>query len=49
METLKEIWIYLKRRKKWWLAPLIIVLLIFGLLIAIAGTSAIAPFIYTLF
>ena len=39
---------FLKENKKWWLAPIIIVLLLFGLLIILAGTGA-APFIYTLF
>jgi hypothetical protein len=49
MEFLKDLWNFLKKRKKWWLAPVIIVLLLIGLLIVFAGTSAIAPFIYTLF
>ncbi|WP_173820331.1 DUF5989 family protein [Niastella vici] len=48
METLKDIWTFLKARKKWWLAPLIIVLLLLGILIVLGGT-ALAPFIYTLF
>jgi len=48
METLKDIWTFLKARKKWWLAPLIIVLLLLGILIILGGT-ALAPFIYTLF
>jgi len=39
---------FLKENKKWWLAPIIIVLLLFGVLIILAGTGA-APFIYTLF
>jgi hypothetical protein len=49
MEFLKDLWNFLKVRKKWWLAPLIIVLLLLGLLIVLAGSSALAPFIYTLF
>lgn len=49
MDFLKDLWNFLKTRKKWWLAPLIIVLLLLGLLIVLGGTSALAPFIYTLF
>lgn len=39
---------FLKENKKWWLAPIIVILLLFGILIILAGTGA-APFIYTLF
>lgn len=49
MEFLKELWGFLKTRKKFWLLPLIIVLLIFGILIVLTSGSAIAPFIYTFF
>ena len=49
MEFLKELWQFLKVRKKFWLLPLIIVLLIFALIILITAGTAIAPFIYTLF
>ena len=49
MDFLKDLWKFLVARKKWWLAPLIIVLIILGLLIVLGGTSALAPFIYTLF
>lgn len=49
MEFLKDIWNFLKERKKIWLAPVIIILLLLGLLIVLGGGSAIAPFIYTLF
>jgi hypothetical protein len=49
MEFLKDLWNFLKVRKKWWLAPLIIVLVLLGLLIVLGGSSALAPFIYTLF
>jgi hypothetical protein len=49
MDFLKDLWNFLKVRKKWWLAPLIIVLIILGLLFVIGGGSALAPFIYTLF
>ena len=49
MEFLKDLWGFLKSRKKYWLIPIIIILLGFGLLIVLTGGSAIAPFIYTLF
>ncbi len=45
---LAELWGFMKDNKKWWLLPLIIALLIFGLLVVLAGTG-LAPFIYTLF
>jgi len=49
MEFLTDIWLFMKERKKFWLAPIIIILLLFGLLIVFGGSSAVAPFIYTLF
>jgi Family of unknown function (DUF5989) len=49
MEFLKDLWSFLKERKKFWLLPLIAVLLLFGILIVLTSGSAIAPFIYTLF
>jgi hypothetical protein len=49
MDFLKDIWLFLKERKQFWLAPVIIVLLLLGLLIVFGGGSAIAPFIYSLF
>ena len=49
MDFLKDIWKFLRERKKFWLAPIIIILLLLGLLIVIGGSSAMAPFIYTLF
>jgi hypothetical protein len=49
MELLKDLWGFLGHRKKFWLLPLLIILLGFGALIAFAAGSAIAPFIYTLF
>jgi len=49
MEFLKELWQFLKVRKKFWLLPLIIILLIFALIIVLTAGTAIAPFIYTLF
>jgi len=49
LSILKEFWDFLRVRKKWWLAPIIIVLLLLGLLIILTQSSAVAPFIYTLF
>ena len=49
MEFLKEFWEFLKVRKKYWLLPIIIVLVIFGGLIILSQGSAVAPFIYTIF
>lgn len=49
MDFLKDFWLFLKERKKFWLAPVVLVLVILGLLIVFGGSSAIAPFIYTLF
>lgn len=49
MDLLKEIFIFLLARKKLWLAPIIIIILIFGGLIILAQGSVVAPFIYTLF
>ena len=49
MDFLKDLWGFLRERKKFWLLPIIIVLLFFGALIVLASGSAIAPFIYTVF
>jgi hypothetical protein len=49
MEFLKDLWLFMKERKKFWLAPVIVILLLLGLLIVFGGGSAVAPFIYTLF
>jgi hypothetical protein len=49
LTLLKELWEFLRIRKKWWLAPILIILLLLGLLIFFAQSSAVAPFIYTLF
>jgi hypothetical protein len=48
-ELFKDIWAFMKERKKFWMAPIFIVLLLLGLLVVFAQGSAIAPFIYTLF
>jgi hypothetical protein len=49
MEFMKELWGFLRERKKFWLLPVIVILLIFGVLTVLTAGSAIAPFIYTLF
>lgn len=49
LSILKEFWDFLKVRKKWWLTPIVIVLLLLGALIVVTQSSAVAPFIYTLF
>jgi hypothetical protein len=45
----KEFWAFLRTRKKYWLLPILIVMLLFGVLLVLAQSSAVAPFIYTLF
>jgi len=49
MSLLKELWAFMKVRKKFWLLPIISIMLLFGVLIVLAQGSAVAPFIYTLF
>jgi len=49
LELLKDFWGFMSKRKKFWLAPIIIVMLLLGVLIVLANGSAIAPFIYTIF
>ena len=49
MEFLKELWTFLRERKKLWLAPIIVVMLILGGLLVLAQGSVVAPLIYTLF
>ena len=49
MDFLKEFWEFLKVRKKYWLLPILLVLLLFGGLIVLTQGSAIAPFIYSIF
>lgn len=44
-----DLWNFLKERKKYWLIPIIVVLFLLGLLIVFGGSSAVAPFVYTLF
>ena len=49
LSIIAEFWTFLKVRKKWWLAPIVIFLLLLGALIVFTEGSAVAPFIYTLF
>ena len=49
MDFLREMWAFLRERKKFWLLPIIMMLVIFGGLLLLAQGSAVAPFIYTLF
>jgi hypothetical protein len=49
MSILSELWTFMRVRKKYWLAPILFMLLIFGGLVILAQGSAVAPFIYTLF
>jgi len=49
MSFLKELWAYMRTRKKFWLIPILVVMVILGGLIVLAQGSAVAPFIYTLF
>jgi hypothetical protein len=49
IDLLKDLWDFMRVRKKFWLAPIMIVLLLLGALIVFAQGSAVAPFIYTIF
>jgi hypothetical protein len=49
MSIVAELWDFIRARRKWWIAPIMIVLFVFGGLLVIVQGSAIAPFIYTLF
>ncbi len=49
VSLLSELWDFLKTRKKFWLLPIVVLLLLLGLLIIFTESSAVAPFIYTLF
>jgi hypothetical protein len=48
-ELLKDLWGFMRERKKFWLLPIVLVLLLLGALIVLGQGSAVAPFIYTLF
>ena len=49
LDFLGDLWAFMRERKKFWLAPIIIVMILLGALIVLAEGSAVAPFIYTLF
>ena len=49
IEFLKEFWVFFKVRKKYWLFPILIVLILFGSLIVLSQGTVVAPFIYTIF
>jgi len=49
IDFLKELWAFMRTRKKFWLLPIVVVLMLLGVLIVLTQGSAIAPFIYTLF
>jgi hypothetical protein len=49
LSIVKEFWQFLKVRKKWWLVPIVVFLVLLGALLILSEGSAIAPFIYTLF
>lgn len=49
LDLLKDLWAFMRQRKKYWLLPIILVLLVLGTLLVFAQGSAVAPFIYTLF
>ena len=49
LSILLEFWDFLKVRKKWWLAPIVLIMLLLGALIVLTEGSAVAPFIYTIF
>ena len=49
LAILRELWLFLRVRKKWWLTPIVLFLVAFGALLVFAQGSAVAPFIYVLF
>jgi hypothetical protein len=49
LRLLRELWGFMRERKRYWLTPIVLILLIFGALLVITQSSAVAPFIYTLF
>ena len=49
LDLLKDLWGFMRERKKLWMAPIIAIMLLLGILIVITQGSALAPFIYTLF
>jgi len=49
LSILKEFWSFMIERKKWWLIPIVVFMLLLGILVIASENSAVAPFIYTLF
>ncbi len=49
LELIRDLWAFLRERKKLWLAPIILILLVLGMLVVLTQGSALAPFVYTLF
>jgi len=49
LTILREFWLFLRQRKKLWLLPIVMVLLLLGLVIVLTANSVLAPFIYTVF
>ncbi|MCC6371090.1 MAG: hypothetical protein IT236_08810 [Bacteroidia bacterium] len=49
MDFIKDMWLFMRERKKFWLAPLLVMLMLLGILIVLGGGTAVAPFIYSLF
>jgi hypothetical protein len=49
MDLIKELWRYMRARRKFWLLPIFVVMLLLGALLVLAKGSAVAPFIYTIF
>ncbi len=49
LSILKEFWDFLKVRKKWWLTPIVLVMILLGALLVFSQSSALSPFIYTIF
>lgn len=49
MEMIKELWAFLRSRKKYWLWPIVVMMVLLGVLLVLAQGTAVAPFIYTLF
>lgn len=49
LDLIKDLWGFMRERKKLWMAPIILIMLLLGMLIVLSQGSAVAPFIYTLF
>jgi Family of unknown function (DUF5989) len=49
MSMIRELWAFIRARKKFWLIPMLVMMLLFGALVVLTKGSAIAPFIYTIF